>query len=62
MFLVQTVFSFRPRYLKAVMTDFVLPGTRGEEKRGDGGLLVRGSWMRGEGQNMRSGYIFIYVQ
>ena len=31
----------------AVVTDFVLPGTRGEEERGDGGLLVRGGWMRG---------------
>ena len=35
------------------MTDFVLPGTRGEEERGDGGLLVRDGWMRGKGQNMR---------
>ena len=29
------------------MTDFVLPGTRGEEELGDGGLLVRGGWMGG---------------
>ena len=62
MFLAQTVFSSRPLCLKAVVTDFVLPGTRGEEERGDGGLLVRGGWMRGKGQNMQSRYIFIYVQ
>ena len=47
MFLVQIVFSFRSLCLMAVVTDFVLPGTRGEEERGDGGLLVRGGWMRG---------------
>ena len=62
MFLVQTVFSFRPPYLRAVATDFVLPGTRGVEERGNGDLLVRGGWMRGKGQIMHSGYIFIYVQ
>ena len=44
------------------MTDFVLPGTRGEEERGDGGLLVRGGWMRGNGQDMGSRYIFISVK
>ena len=43
------------------MTDFVLPGTRGEEERGDGGLLVRGGWMRGNGQAMHSCYIVISV-
>ena len=62
MFLAQIVFSFRSLCLMAVVTDFVLPGTRGEEERGDGGLLVRGGWMRGKGQNKRSRYIFIYVQ
>ena len=62
MFLAQIVFSFRSLCLKAVVTDFVLPGTRGEEERGEGGLLVRGGWMSGRGQNMRSSYIFIYVQ
>ena len=56
MFLAQIVFSFRSLCLKTVVTDFVLPGTRGEEERGDGGLLVRGGWMRGNGQNMRSRY------
>ena len=54
MFLAQIVFSFRsPACLKAVVTDFVLQGTR---------LLVRGGWMRGNGQDMRSRYIFISVQ
>ena len=62
MFLAQIVFSFRSPCLKAVVTDFVLPGTRGEEKRGDGSLLVRGGWMRGNGQDMRSRYIFITVK
>ena len=62
MFLAQIVFSFRSPCLKAVATDFVLPGTRGEEGRGDGGLLVRGGWMRGNGQDMRSLYIFISVK
>ena len=64
MFLAQIVFSFRSPCLKAVVTDFVLPGTRGEEQRGDGGLLVRGGWMRGhaQGQDMRSRYIFISVK
>ena len=41
MFLAQIVFSFRSLCLKAVVTDFVLPGTRGEEERGDGGLSMR---------------------
>ena len=36
MFLAQIVFSFRSLCLKVVMTDFVLPGTRGEEELGDG--------------------------
>ena len=49
MFLAQIVFSFRSPCLKGVVTDFVLPGTRGEEERGDGGLLVKGGWMRGNG-------------
>ena len=62
MFLAQIVFSFRSLCLKAVVTDFVLPGTRGEEERGDGGLLVKGGWMRGKGQTMRSRYIFISVK
>jgi len=64
MFLAQIVFSFRSACLKAVVTDFVLQGTRGEEERGDGGLLVRGGWMRGhaQGQDMRSRYIFISVK
>ena len=62
MFLAQIVFSFRSVCLKAVVTDFVLPGTREEEERGDGGLLVRGGWIRGKGQNMRSRYIFISVK
>ena len=62
MFLAQIVFSFRSPCLKTVVTDFVLPGTRGEEERGEGGLLVRGGWMRGNGQNMRSRYIFIAVK
>ena len=63
MFLAQIVFSFRSPCLKAVVTDFVLPGTRGEEERGDGGLLVRGGWMRGDGQDdTRSFYIFISVK
>ena len=43
------------------MTDFVLPGMRGEAERGDGGLLVKSGWMRGKGQTMRSRYIFISV-
>ena len=47
MFLAQIVFSFRSLCLEDVVTDFVLPGTQGEEERGDGGLLVRGGWMRG---------------
>ena len=59
MFLAQIVFSFKLPCLKAVVTDFVLPGTRGEVERGDGGLLVRRGWMRGNGQDMRSRYIFI---
>ena len=42
MFLAQIVFSFRSPCLKTVVTDFVLPGTRGEEEREDGGLLVAG--------------------
>ena len=46
MFLAQIGFSFRSLCLMAVVKDFVLPGTRGEEEGGDGGLLVRG-WMRG---------------
>ena len=46
MFLSQIVFSFRLLCLKAVVTDFVLPGMRGEEERGDGGLLVKGGWIR----------------
>ena len=54
MFLALTVFSFRQLCLKAVVTDFVLPGTRGAEERGDGSFLVKGGWMRGNGQNMRS--------
>ena len=62
MFLAQIVFSFRSPCLKAVVTDFVLPGTRGEEERGDRGLLVRGAWMRGNGQDMPSRYIFICVK
>ena len=62
MFLAQIVFSFGSLSLKTVVTDFVLPGTRGEEERGDGGLLVRGCWMRGQGQDMRSRYIFISVK
>ena len=62
MFLAQIAFSFRSLCLKAVVPDFVLPGTRGEEGRGNGGLLVRGGWMRGKGQNMRSRYIFISVK
>ena len=62
MFLAQIVFSFRSLCLKAVVMDLVLPGMRGEEERGDGGLLVTGGWMRGEGQNMRSRYIFISVK
>ena len=62
MFLAQIVFSFRSLCLKTVVTDFVLPGTRGEEERGDGGLLVRGGWMRVKEQNMRSRYIFISVK
>ena len=62
MFLAQIVFSFRSPCLKTVVTDFVLPGTRGEEERGDGGLLVRGGWMRGNGQDMPSRYIFISVK
>ena len=62
MFLAQIVFSFRSLCLKAVVTDFVLPGTRGEEERGDGGFLVRGGWMRENGQDMRSRYIFISVK
>ena len=62
MFLAQIVFSFRSLCQKTVVTDFVLPGTRGEEERGDGGLLVRGGWMMGKGQNMRSRYIFISVK
>ena len=62
MFLAQIVFSFGSLCLKTVVTDFVLPGTRGEEERGDGGLLVRDGWMRGQGQNMRSRYIFISVK
>ena len=62
MFLAQIVFSFRSPCLRAVVTDFVLPGTRGEEERGDGGLFVRGGWMRGNGQDMRSLYIFISVK
>ena len=62
MFLAQIVFSFRSLCLKTAVTDFVLPGTRGEEERGDGGLLVRGGWMRGKGQNMRSRDIFISVR
>ena len=36
MFLAQIVFSFRSSCLKAVVTDFVLLGTRGEEERGTG--------------------------
>ena len=36
MFLAQIVFSFRSLCLKAIVTDFVLPGMRGEEERGDG--------------------------
>ena len=62
MFLAQIVFSIRSLCLKTLVTDLVLPGTRGEEERGDGGLLVRGGWMRGKGQNMRSHYIFISVK
>ena len=62
MFLTQIVFSFRSLCLKVVMTDFVLPGTRGEEELGDRGLLVRSGWMRGKGQNMQSRYIFISVR
>ena len=62
MFLAQIVFGFRSPCLKAVVTDFVLPGTRGEEERGDGGLLLRCGWMRGNGQDMRSLYIFISVK
>ena len=62
MFLAQIVFSFRLPCLKVVVTDFILPGTRGEEERGDGGLLVRGGWMRGNGQDMRSRYIFTSVK
>ena len=61
MFLVQIVFSFTALILNAVVTYFVLLGTRGKE-RGDVGLLVRGRWMRGKGQNMRSRYIFISVK
>ena len=49
MFLAQIVFSFRSLCLKAAVTDFVLPGTRGEEGRGNGGLLVRDGWMKGKG-------------
>ena len=64
MFLAQIVFNFRPPCLKAVVTDFVLQGTRGKEERGDGGLLVMGGWMRGhaQGQDMRSRYNFISVK
>ena len=62
MFLAQIVFSFRSPCLKAVVTDFVLLGTRGEEERGDRGLLVRGGWMRGNGQDMGSRCIFISVK
>ena len=62
MFLAQIVLSFRSLCRKTVVTDFVLPGTRGEEECGDGGLLVRGGWMMGKGQNMRSRYIFISVK
>ena len=62
MFLVEVVFSFRSLCLKAVVTDFVLVGTLGEEERGDGSLLVRGGRMTGKEQNMRSGYIFISVK
>ena len=62
MFLAQIVFSFRSPCLKAVVTDFVLPGTRGEEESGDGCLLVRDGWMRGNGQDMCSLYIFISVK
>ena len=29
---------------------------------GRGRLSTRGGWMRRKGQNMRSGYIFIYVK
>ena len=29
---------------------------------GRGRLSTRGGWMRGKGQNMHSGYIFIYVK
>ena len=36
MFLAEIVFSFRSPCLKAVVTDFVLPGTRGEEAWGRG--------------------------
>ena len=55
MFLAQIVFSFRSLCLKTFVIDFVLPGTRGEEERGDGGLLVRGGWMRRNGQCTISG-------
>ena len=36
-----------------------------EERRSVGrevGLSVKGGWMMGKGQNLRSGYIFIYVK
>ena len=36
MFLAQIVFIFRSLCLKVVMTDFVLPGTRGERSLGTG--------------------------
>ena len=62
MFLAQIVFSFSSLCLKTVVTDFVLPGTRGEEECGDGDVLVRGGWMMGKGQNMCSRYISISVK
>ena len=36
MFLAQIVFIFTSLCLKTVVTDFVLPGTRGEEDDGEG--------------------------
>ena len=62
MFFAQIVFSFRSLCLKAVVMVLVLPGTRGEEEREDGGLLVRGGWVRGKGQNLRSRCISISVK